>query len=153
MTNKIKTDSGEFANYQTTDEDWIVIDRASYDIEETFWVYGYHPRYQRKTFQWIFENFILKDSKDKFMFKTVALYLNKILIECNGKLEMVICKNKSDSIRMYNLIEKYSKDKKCKYIMFIGDVGKSRYKLNWIDKIQNLTNWNRVKIKRPSTRP
>ena len=66
---KIKTDSGEFAIYETTDDDWIVIDRTPYNIEETFWVYGYHPRIQRKTFQWIFENFVLKDSKNKYMFK------------------------------------------------------------------------------------
>lgn len=35
-TNKIKDASGKFVNYETTDENWIVIDRAEYYIEETF---------------------------------------------------------------------------------------------------------------------
>ena len=150
---KIKTNSGEFAIYETTDDDWIVIDRTPYNIEETFWVYGYHPRIQRKTFQWIFENFVLKDSKNKYMFKSIQIYLNKVLFDCNGELEMVICKNKKDAIRMYNLIEEYANKKRCKYIMFMGDVGNSKYRSKWIERIKKLTNWSDIKIRRPSTRP
>ena len=80
LTNKVRTDSGEFIDYTTTDDDWIVIDRAAYNIEETFWVYGYHPRIQRKDFKWIFDNFISADAKNKYMFKTVQIYKNKLYI-------------------------------------------------------------------------
>lgn len=151
--NKVRDEYGTYVNYESSDEDWIVVDRANYNIEETFWVYGYHPRLQRKTFDWIFENFILKDSKSKYMFKSVQVYLNKILIECNGELNLVICKNKNDSMRFYNQLEKWCSDKKLKYIMFMGDIGKSKYKSDWMKKIQKLTNWNITKVKRPSTRP
>lgn len=151
--NKVKSDSGEFVDYKTTDEDWIVVDRAAYDIEESFWVYGYHPRLQRKDFNWIFDNFIAKDAKNKYMFKSIQVYLNKLLIDCNGKLEIVICKNKKDSIRLYNLIETKSNEKKFKYIMFMGDISKSKYKGDWIKRIKELTGWNNIKINRSSTRP
>ena len=150
--NKVRDNTGAFVNYQTDNEDWIVIDRAPYEVEETFWVYGFHPRLQRKTFMWIFENFILKDSKDKYAFKTVQVYNNKILIECGGKLEMVICKNKSDSVRFYNVLEEYAKKNKCKYVAFMGDIRNSKYKGDWIEKIKKLTNWNAQKISRLSTR-
>ena len=151
-TTKVRDDSGEFINYKTDSDDWIVVDRASYEVEETFWVYGYHPRFQRKTFQWVFENFILKNSKDKYMFKSVQVYNNKILIDCNGKLEMVICKNKNDSIRFYNLLEQYAKKSKCKYILFMGDIARSKYKKDWIQRIVDLTSWNIKKVIRRSTR-
>lgn len=151
--NKVKNDSGEYTNYETTDEDWIVVDRAAYNIEESFWVYGYHPRLQRKDFNWIFDNFIAKDAKNKYMFKSIQVYLNKLLIDCNGKLEIVICKNKKDSIRLYNLIETKSNEKKFKYIMFMGDISKSKYKGDWIKRIKELTGWNNTKINRSSTRP
>ena len=151
--NKVRSDSGEFVNYETTDEDWIVVDRAPYNIEETFWVYGYHPRLQRKDFNWVFDNFIAKDAKNKYMFKSIQVYLNKLLIDCNGKLEIVICKNKKDSIRLYNLIETKSNEKKFKYIMFMGDISKSKYKGDWIKRIKELTGWNNTKINRSSTRP
>jgi hypothetical protein len=151
-TTKVRDASGEFTNYETNNEDWIVIDRAHYDIEETFWVYGYHPRLQRKTFKWVFDNFISKNAKDEYSFKTVQVLYNKVLIECDGKLEMVICKNKSDSVRMYNLIEQMASKKKYKYIAFMGDITKSKYKKQWVQKIKDLTGWDTKKVLRQSTR-
>ena len=150
---KLRDASGKFVNYESSDEDWIIYDKAPYYIEETFWVYGYHPRLQRKDFTWIFDTFITKDAKNKYMFKSVQVYNNKLLIDCNGKLEMVICKTKQDAIRMYNMIEELATKKKYKYITFMGDVGASKYVSSWIDRIQELTHWDRVKIKRSSTRP
>jgi hypothetical protein len=150
---KLRDDSGTFVNYESSDEDWVIVDRASFDIEETFWVYGYHPKLQRKTFEWIFNEFVSKDARNKYMFKTIQLYLNKILIECNGNLDMVICKNKKDSIRFYNQLENWCRDKKYKYVMFLGDADKSKYKADLITKIQELTHWPRRKVIRPSTRP
>lgn len=150
---KVMDEYGKFVNYATNDDDWIIYDRSPYYIEETFWVYGYHPRLQRKDFKWIYDNFISNNSNNKYLFKTVQLFKNKILVECNGKLDMVICKNKQDAIRMYNMIEEWCKRDKMKYIGFMGDLSYSRYKSDWITKIQKLTNWTRKKITRMSTRP
>ena len=149
---KLRDEYGKFINYESSDEDWIIYDKAPYYIEETFWVYGYHPRLQRKTFMWIFENFILKDSNNKYMFKNVVVYNNKLLVECDGKLEMVMCKNKSDCIRLYNMIEEFAKKNKCKYILFMGNIAHSKYKEDWIQKIKDLTHWNDQKVRRLSTR-
>ena len=151
--NKVRDEYGKYVDYETTDEDWIVIDRAPYYIEETFWVYGFHPRIQRKDFMWIFDNFIAKNGNDKYSIKSIILYKNKLLVECNGKLEMVICKNKSDCIRLYNQLEEFSRDNKFKYNIFMGDIDASKYKSSWMDKIQELTHWNRKKIMRSSTKP
>ena len=150
---KVMDEYGKFVNYATNDDDWIIYDRSPYYIEETFWVYGYHPRLQRKDFKWIYANFISNNSNNKYLFKTVQLFKNKILVECNGKLDMVICKNKQDAIRMYNMIEEWCERDKMKYIGFMGDLSYSRYKSDWITKIQKLTNWTRKKITRMSTRP
>lgn len=150
---KVMDEYGKFVNYATNDDDWIIYDRSPYYIEETFWVYGYHPRLQRKDFKWIYDNFISNNSNNKYLFKTIQLFKNKILVECNGKLDMVICKNKQDAIRMYNMIEEWCKRDKMKYVGFMGDLSYSRYKSDWITKIQKLTNWTRKKITRMSTRP
>ena len=150
---KVMDEYGKFVNYATNDDDWIIYDRSPYYIEETFWVYVYHPRLQRKDFKWIYDNFISNNSNNKYLFKTVQLFKNKILVECNGKLDMVICKNKQDAIRMYNMIEEWCERDKMKYIGFMGDLSYSRYKSDWITKIQKLTNWTRKKITRMSTRP
>ena len=150
---KIRDEYGKFIYYESSDEDWIIYDRANYDIEETFWVYGYHPRIQRKDFNWIFDTFIEKDAKNKYVFKSVVVYKNKLLIDYNGKFEMVICKNKSDCVRMYNMIEKRSMERKHKNVAFMGDIADSKYKKMWMDRIRELTHWNDKKIERSSTRP
>ena len=48
---KVMDEYGKFVNYATNDDDWIIYDMSPYYIEETFWVYGYHPRLQRKDFK------------------------------------------------------------------------------------------------------
>lgn len=150
--NKVRNENGQFISYETTDENWIIIDRANYDIEETFWVYGYHPKLQRKTFEWVFNEFIARDAKNKYLFKTVQIYHNKLLIDCNGKLDMVICKNKQDSTRFYNQLEEWCKKNKLKYVLFMGDINKSKLKKDWIERIKNLTHWSTKKVIRRSTR-
>lgn len=151
--NLIRDEYGKYVKYESSDKDWIIIDRASYAMEETFWVYGFHPRLQRKTFSWVFENFIADNADNKYAFKSIQVYNNKILIECQGKLDMVICKNKQDAIRFYNLAEEECIKKKLKYILFMGDLRKSQFKLEWMKRIQDLTHWSWTKIKRINTRP
>jgi len=148
----LKDDYGRFTPYETNNEDWVIFDRAPYKMEETFWVYGYHPRLQRKTYQWILDNFFIKDGKDKSVFKTVQVYNNKLLIDINGKLEMVLCKNKNDSVRLYNMIEDFSRKNKFKTTLFMGDLFRSQNVKEWIDRIVELTGWKRMKVMRLSTR-
>lgn len=151
--NKIKDDNGMYVNYEASNTDWIIVDRAPYEVEETFWIYGYHPRIQRKTFQWVFDNFILPNEEHKSKFKEIYAYNNKICIDCEGKMEMVICKTREDSARFYNLLEEWCKKRNMKYVSFMGSNRGSNYSKYWFDKIQQLTNWDRLKINRPSTRP
>ena len=150
---KLRDDTGKFINYESNNEKWYIYDRAPYDIEETFWVYGYHPRLQRKDFNWIFDNFIVRDAKNKYNFKLIGTYNNKLIIECCEVLDLVICKTKSDCIRLYNLIEEQAHKKKFKYISFMGDIMYSKYKSMWIQKMKKLTGWNDRKMERTSTRP
>ena len=148
----LRDDLGNFIGYETNNDDWVVFDRAPYKIEETFWVYGYHPRLQRKTYQWILDNFFIKDGKNKSIFKTVQVYNNKLLIDINGNLEMVLCKNKDDAVKLYNMIEDYSRKSKFKTTLFMGDLFRSQNLKSWIERIMEHTGWNRAKVKRLSTR-
>lgn len=150
--NNLKSDMGNYVGYRTDNENWVVVDRAPYKVEETFWVYGYHPRLQRKTYQWILDNFIIPNGKDKTIFKTVQVYNNKLLIESNGDFDMVICKTKDDSIRLYNMIESFSIKNKFKSTLFMGDIADSSYKGGWIRRIMEKTGWNEQKVQRLSTR-
>ena len=150
---RIRDDSGEYINMNTTDEDWVVYDKGPMEIEETFWVYGYHPRHQRKTFEWIFNEFIEKNHKDKRQFRTILVFQNKLIIDRNDTMDIVLCKNKSDAVRMYNMIESWCAERKYRYVLFGGDVFHSKLRKAWYQKLMDWTSWSWRKLSRNSLRP
>lgn len=151
---KLPNEYGEYVEHKTNDENWYVYDIHSYNKEETFFVYGYNPRYQRKTFQWIYENIVKPKASNSNTFLSLKLYKNKIVFYDGTKHDMVICKNKSDAIRMYNLIEEFCKNDKLKYIIFYGDFSLNLKKSHEIiQEIMKFTNWNSRKVTRYCTRP
>ena len=132
---------------------YSVYDKASYNIEEKFWVYGFHPYYQRQTADDIFNMFI-KNFKGKHTYlNKITCFKNKLLIEDdNEDMNMIICKNANDCVRLYTYLEDKAKENKIKYILWNGIYFKSMVPI-WVRKIQKLTNWNYTKIMRSSTRP
>lgn len=149
---KVKNEYGRYVKYETDNKDWIVIERESYNIEESFIVYGHHPKTDRKDFRWIAETFFDKGKDDKYGFKEVVLYNNKILISEGAKLDIVICKDKNDCIRLYNALSDYCLKNHLKYEVFMGDIAQSHYKRRWLARIKEVTGWNSQKIRRQSTR-
>ena len=149
---QLRDEYGKFINYETTNKNWLIYDKIDYDKEETFWVYGYNPIYERKDFNWIYNNFIYKDKKNKHQFKQIVLYNNKLLILINNDLNIIITKRKSDCIRLYNTIYKFCEKEKVRYTAFCGDISRSKLKSQWIDRIIEKTGWNRLKIRRGKTR-
>lgn len=152
-TTLLRNQYGEFVEHETNNENWIVYDKAPYYKEETFWVYGFHPLIQRKTFDFIFENLIKPKAIKKDTMLNVMVYKNKLLLETTNNLDLIICKNHSDCVRLYNTIEEESKKSKFKFILFNGDWNTRNKSKIIVDKIKQLTNWNDLKIKRNSTRP
>jgi hypothetical protein len=70
----------------------------------------------------------------------------------SGSLEMVLCKDVSDAIRMYNKIEEWVKRDKMKQILFIGDfsnISDRRRKLE--EELVQLTGWTKRKIQMKNT--
>jgi hypothetical protein len=154
LTTKLRNEYGEFVDHSTNNEKWIVFDKAPYFKEETFWVYGYHPLVQRKTFNFILNDVIKPLASKKSNGTTLIVYNNKLIIDSLEKMELIICKNKSDCIRLYNLIEDKCNKQRIKYINYGGNWSYSKIgKQACINKIKHLTNWDEKKIKRTSTKP
>lgn len=152
-TTKLRNEYGKIVNVETTNEKWTIFDRFPHLIEEDFWVYGFNPTNDRKNYDWIEENMINYPlSDDVSLVIRVYVYLNKVLIRYDiDDIEFVICKNSSDSTRLYNKLEEIFK--KHKRIVFCGsvnsrnDTGKKLIKI-LLDK----TGWDERKLKRNSTR-
>lgn len=129
---------------------WVIRDKIVRQIEETFWVYGYCPKTDRKTYTWIYENLIIGGISNPYDVIRVLVYKNKLVIKYDEKpMVLVMCKNKSDCIRMYNLISEDIRKVRNKQVMCVGSynlISDKRRELE--EELIELTGWTRSKIQR-----
>lgn len=152
FTPQLRNEYGKLVDHIINLEDWIIVDKFPYVEEETFWAYGYSNKTDRKTFSWIYENFILKIIENTYTIVNVYLYNNKVIFRYDNKeFNFVICKNVADAIRMYNLID--DKSKKNKQIILTGSNNGNDYRgKETIEMIKEKTGWTYKDIWRRSTR-
>lgn len=138
---------GKLVEQKLDVDGWRIIDKFRYDVEETFWVYGYDNRSDRKDFKWIYNSLISGISV--YDFKRVLVFKNKVIFkDDNNDIEMILCKTEYDAVRMYNLLEEMVTKNKIKQIIFIGSFNSwsdERRKLE--QEIAELTGWNLKKIR------
>ena len=144
----LKNYYGSIIDYTTNNKKWIILDRENYDLEESFWVFGYDKFKDRKNFKWILNNILYTDININNI-KRVIVFQNKLLVESSYRMDMVLCKNGSDCIRLYNELQKeVFKEKLNKFIFFMGDGFNSKLKKTWYEKMEKLTGWNHRQLNR-----
>lgn len=144
----LKNYYGSIIDYTTNNKKWIILDKENYDLEETFWVFGYDKFKDRKNFKWILNNILYTDININNI-KRVIVFQNKLLVESSYRMDMVLCKNGSDCIRLYNELQKeVFKEKLDKFIFFMGDGFNSKLKKTWYEKMEKLTGWNHRQLNR-----
>lgn len=147
----LRNEFGKFVEQKITNNTkWVVRDKIVRLVEETFWVYGYDPKSDRKTCQWILDYLIFGAIETEYDIIRVLVYKNKVVIKYDSKpMRMVMCKNKSDAIRLYNFISEKIRTKKIKQVVCVGAcnvVCDSRRELE--QEIMDLTGWDKRKIQR-----
>jgi hypothetical protein len=149
--NLLRNEFGKFVEHKITNsQKWVIRDKIVRLIEETFWVYGYDPKLDRKTCTWICDNMLFGSIVNSYDIIRVLVYKNKVLIKYDDKpMGMIMCKNKSDAIRLYNFISEKVRQEKTKQIVCVGAcnvVCDARRELE--QSIIDLTGWNKRKIQR-----
>lgn len=144
----LRNEYGKLVRQETNSDTWIVLDKFSYDTEETFWVYGYDPLRGRKTFEWIYHNILLRGIETSYDMKRVMLYKNKVVIKDDAKdFDIIFCKTRGDGVRFYNLLSEWITKSKIKQVLFLGDysqIGDRRRGLE--EELINKTGWSKRKI-------
>lgn len=145
----LRNSIGKLVRQETNSEKWIILDKFRYDVEETFWVYGYDPARERKTFEWIFQNLIVNGIETRYDIKRVILYKNKIIIKDDaGNLDIIFCKTVGDAIRFYNLLNDWVLQRKMKKHVFMlgnySEIGDRRRGLE--AELIEKTGWTKRKI-------
>lgn len=145
----LRNEYGKLVRQETNSDTWIILDKFPYEVEETFWVYGYDPVRGRKTFEWIYYNIIIGNIETSYDIKRVMLYKNKIVIKDDaGNLDIVFCKTVGDAIRFYNLLSDWVMQKKMKkHIFMLGNYSEIGDKRRALEKeLIEKTGWTIRKI-------
>ena len=129
--------AGGYDNYQ-------IIEKHLWLVEETFYVYGYHPKTDRKTYDFIYKNLVVNSPDTPDEMKRVVILNNKLIIDYVTDFDFVMCKNHEEAKRLYNQIEKDVLNEKRKYIYFSGIIPQT-LKDKWVDKLIEKTGWARNK--------
>lgn len=148
LTNDLYDEFGNKVTHSTSSEKWRIYDKIPCLTEETFWVYRYNPHSDRKTYQWIFNNLIIKPLYEKYVIIQILRFNNKIVLRHdNQHIDMIICKNPSDAIYFYNLLQTDIENNKIPNIYPSGSItcyderGKTI-----INELLELTGWDKIKL-------
>lgn len=147
----LRNEYGKIVKHKITNNSkWIIREKAVRLVEETFWVYGYDPKVNRKTYHWIFNELLLGNIETQYDIIRILVYKNKLIIKYDSKpMSMIMCKNKSDAIRLYNVISDNIRKNKLKQIVCVGAcnmICEARKELE--KEIMELTGWDKRKIQR-----
>lgn len=148
---QFRNDDGKFVNVEIVDKQlYKVIARDEWFVEEHFYVYGYHPKKDRKTYQFILDNLILKKLNEINDVIQITTVRNKLIISHSEDFDFVICKNHEEAERLYSTLQTDDALVKNKRVIFFGDVTNLNSVQKVYDKIEEKTGWDRALIKKVS---
>lgn len=149
----LRNEFGQLVKHSNNSNKMVIYKKEEYLMEESFWIYGFNPKSQRKDFNFILNDMLLYGLlKVKYPMKTVYIYRNKLIIEKEDDFDVIICKCENDSIRLYNELEKEINKLKLKSVFFMG-IPKGEIVNRIENKLILKTSWTLSKIRRKNTRP
>ena len=131
--------------------DWTILHSGEYQIEETFWLYGFNPKAARPNISEIVKR-LVRGAHSKQMVKQIIVVHNKVIIYNEDQFDMVVCKNLLDAQRLHHTLAKVVKKQKIKSLLFMGTASKATIGRMY-DLIHEHTEWPYTKIRRTTTRP
>jgi hypothetical protein len=130
--------------------DWTILHSDEYDVEETFYIYGYEEK-ERPTITEVVKR-LMVNAHSKKMVKQVIVVYNKLIIYNEDQFDMVLCKNLEEAQRLHHTLGKIAKKQKIKSLLFMGTASKANIGRLY-DLIHDETGWEYRKIRRTSTKP
>lgn len=130
--------------------DWTILASDEYNIEETFYIYGYESE-DRPTIREVVKRLMI-GAHSKRMVKQIIVVYNKLIIYNEDQFDMIICKNLEDAQRLHHTLARIAKKQKIKSLLFMGTAQPAQIG-RYYDIIHEETGWPYTKIRRTSTRP
>lgn len=135
-----RDENGKFVEYIIKDDkSYKIIAHDDWLIEETFNVYGYHPYRDRKNFDFILNELLLKDGEHDNI-KQIFHFNHRLIIYGDGDFDIVTCKTSKEAERLHDALKKAAENKP--NLFFIGKLRRTRS--TWIlNEMEKKTGWSR----------
>jgi hypothetical protein len=147
----IRDELGRFVEEENNSTKWVILESASYQVEETFYVYGYDNIHDRFTVRDIIKKILMKGIRVKNTTKEIIVVKNKLIIR-GEDFDFIICKCPDDCLRLHNKLKEVSSKSRMKNLLFLG-MASDKTAGDIYDIIKEKTGWNMTKIWRTTTRP
>lgn len=147
----VRDDLGRLYEEKAIFDLWTVLESCEYHIEETFWIYGYPSKKDRKSIMDVLR-LVFRDSSDPKSSRQAIVVHNKLVVHNEERFDMIVCKNKKDCQRLHHKLHDFAKDNKIKGVVFMGTCAPTNISMMY-DIIHDNTKWPYKKIRRTSTRP
>ena len=131
--------------------DWTIIASEEYNLEETFWIYGYDSKLNRPIIDDVIKK-LVSGAHKKEMVKQIIVDYNKLIIYNEELFDMIICKCIEDAQRLHHTLAKIAKKQKIKSLLFMGTASQASVSRMY-ELIKEKTGWPIKKIRRTTTRP
>lgn len=132
-----KNKIGQYVPVETTSNKWVIADSFVRKTEETFWIWGYDPKTERKTITWIFENMMMQH----YGILRLYVFRNKFIIkDDDGNFEIIMCKNSTEAVKFYNMVKGFSEKEKITTHFYLGNfVGNTQQTKDFTKEISENT--------------
>ena len=150
----VRNDLGKLVSAKSSVGKWTILDVQPYEIEETFYVFGYDYVHDRFTIADIVRNILFKNTQRHHNIKEIIAVYNKLIIMDNYGTDLIICKCREDANRLHNALrDSARKNKLLKKLIFLGTAKNPMVIRSMYEEIQDLTGWTMKKIRKNSTHP
>lgn len=139
-----RDDYGAAVSVRTDDPEWIIIEKEPWYIEEDFYVYGYHPKFDRKTAGWIIDNIVKEYSENRGLCR-VFVWKAYVFFENDSDFTFAMARSYSEAMRFYNIL--YERTAGYENVFFTGSLYRGAAG-RWVERIMEKTGWKADTINR-----
>lgn len=134
---------GASITVKTDDPEWRILAKDDWYIEENFYLYGYHPKYDRKDAKFIIDNVIMK-YVEEYSICRIFIWKSYLFIENDDDFTFVLTKASDEAVRLYNIL--YDRLSQIENLYFTGTLSKGSIP-TWVDKMMEKTGWEEKTVK------
>lgn len=129
---------------------WIIVDSCEFEVEEEVTVWSSTIGEARMSVTDIVRSILIRGSRDNKNVKIITKLKNKIVMQDNNFMDILICKCPDDANRLYTVLNQNVTKIKIKNILFMGNAT-DKVASDLYDEIQKVTGWSKERIWRTNT--